>query len=70
MSLSEILYEEVTAQGVNLSASGAASKRFVQPLFVTDAVIAVYEVKRAVGVEYELFPFKRFYGCPVIAYES
>ena len=32
MILSEILYEEVTARGVNLSASGAASKRFVQPL--------------------------------------
>ena len=70
MILSEILYEEVTAQGVNLSASGAASKRFVQPLFVTDAVIAVYEVKGAVGVEYELFPFNRFYWSPVVAYES
>ena len=34
MNLSEILYEEVTAQGVNLSASGAGNKRFVRPLFV------------------------------------
>ena len=34
------------------------------------AVIAVYEVKRAVGVKHQFFSSYRFYGCPVVAYES